>query len=190
MIKITYEDKETLNTNEALPEKNKVTSGNMNEIKNVVNGAVGYDPVNLFGEILGTNGTETLSLYAHIVATKINANVWKFDIEGQMDIANPANNYEWGIMPSKISALLNAAIGKQVQYDESLRKQGNWDIIKSSDKLPYLNLYNYGTTFEFNTNQYLLFARYYTTDGKVGGYDTASFEPSTHVYATIYLKEV
>ena len=190
MIKITYEDKETLNTNEALPEKNKVTSGNMNEIKNVVNGAVGYDPVNLFGEILGTNGTETLSLYAHIVATKINADVWKFDIEGQMDIANSQSQFEWGIMPSKISALLNAAIGVQVQYDESLRKQGTWDIIKSSDKLPYLNFYNYGTTFEYNVDTYLIFARYYTTDGKIGGYATASFEPSTHVYATIYLKEV
>ena len=146
--------------------------------------------VNLFGDILGTNGTETLSLYAHIVATKIGTDIWKFDIEGQMDIANPTNNYEWGIMPSKISALLNAAIGKQVQFDESLRKQGNWDIIKSSNSLPYLDYYNYGTTFEYNSNQYLLFARYYTTDGKVGGYNTAGFEPSTHVYATIYLKEV
>ena len=146
--------------------------------------------VNLFGDILGTNGTETLSLYAHIVATKINTDVWKFDIEGQMDIANSQSQFEWGIMPSKISALLNDAIGKQVQFDESLRKQGTWNIIKSSNSLPYLDYYNYGTTFEFNVNTYLIFARYYTTDGKVGGYATASFEPSTHVYATIYLKEV
>lgn len=177
-------------TSELENDSNFITSSGdtITEINNKINniGKV----VNLFGDILGTNGTETLSLYAHIVATKINADVWKFDIEGQMDIANPTNNYEWGIMPSKISALLNAAIGVQVQYDESLRKQGTWDIIKSSDKLPYLNFYNYGTTFEYNVNQYLLFARYYTTDGKVGGYDTASFEPSTHVYATIYLKEV
>ena len=146
--------------------------------------------VNLFGDILGTSGTETLSLYAHIVATKINTDIWKFDIEGQMDIANPQSQFEWGIMPSKISTLLNAAIGVQVKYDESLRKQGTWNIIKSSNSLPYLEYYNYGTTFEFNANTYLIFARYYTTDGKVGGYATASFEPSTHVYTTIYLKEV
>lgn len=146
--------------------------------------------VNLFGDILGTSGSETLSLYSHIVATKISTDVWKFDIEGQMDIANPQSQFEWGIMPSKISALLNAKIGKQVQYDASLREQGTWNIIKSSNSLPYLDYYNYGTTFEFNVDTYLIFARYYTTDGKVGGYATASFESSTHVYATIYLKEV
>lgn len=177
-------------TSELENDSNFITSSGdtIAEINNKINniGKV----VNLFGDILGTSGSETLSLYSHIVATKIGTDIWKFDIEGQMDIANPANNYEWGIMPSKISALLNAAIGKQVQYDESLRKQGNWDIIKSSDKLPYLNFYNYGTTFEYNANQYLLFARYYTTEGSVGGYDTQAFEPSTHVYATIYLKEV
>ena len=146
--------------------------------------------VNLFGDVLGTNSTETLSLNAHIVATKISTKVWKFDIEGQMDIANPQNNYEWGIMPSKISALLNAAIGKQVQYDPSLRTQGNWSIFKTSDNTPYINYYNYGTSYEYNVNQYLLFARYYTTDGSIGGYNTQAFESSTHVYATIYLKEV
>lgn len=146
--------------------------------------------VNLFGDVLGTNSTETLSLNAHIVATKISTEVWKFDIEGHMNIVNPQNNYEWGIMPSKISALLNAAIGKQVQYDPSLRLQGTWNIIKSSNSLPYLDFYNFGTTYEYNVDTYFTFARYYTIDGSIGGYNTAAFEPSTYVYATIYLKEV
>ena len=146
--------------------------------------------VNLFGDVLGTNGTETLSLYSHIVATKISTDVWKFDIQGHMNIENAQTQYEWGIMPSKISALLNDAIGVQVQYDPSLRLQGTWNIIKSSNSLPYLDYYNFGTTFEFNVDTYFVFARYYTIDGSVGGYAPTSFETGTFVCATIYLKEV
>lgn len=37
MGKITYEDKENLDTNPSIPEKNKVTAENMNEIKEGIN---------------------------------------------------------------------------------------------------------------------------------------------------------
>ena len=36
-LKITFEDKEALNTNTEIPEKNKITAENVNEIKKVVN---------------------------------------------------------------------------------------------------------------------------------------------------------
>jgi hypothetical protein len=45
--------------------------------------------VNLFGNIGDSSETGQFDLYAHIIATKIGNNgVWKFDIEGQMDINN------------------------------------------------------------------------------------------------------
>lgn len=40
MALITYTDKQTMNTNPTIPEINKVTAGNMNEIKSVVNSIV------------------------------------------------------------------------------------------------------------------------------------------------------
>lgn len=52
MSKITYEDKESLNVDSTIPEKNKVTDQNMNDIKNSVNAL--YD-----GEIFSTSETLT-----------------------------------------------------------------------------------------------------------------------------------
>lgn len=194
---INYEDKVFLNENADIQDINKVKADDLNQIKSKTNLAIQQlnkiadvgKVVNLFGNVIGTDGSETISCYAHVVATKINETDWKFEIEGQMDIQNPTSNFLWGFDISKISNLLNSAIGVQVEFNENLRTLGNWNIIKLSNSLPYLEYYNYGTTFEHNSN-YLSPARYYTTTGNTGGYSTSSFEVTTHVYATVYLKEV
>lgn len=215
MVKIMFEDKVALNENPNIADINKVNASDMNEIKQVVNENAntldnklsntygtsqteGYSQkyinkigttVNLFGNV-GGSSVGTFDLYSHIVATKINSNTWKFEIEGQMDISGATQQYNWGIIPSKISNLLNSAIGKQVVFDESLRTLGTWDIIKKSTKLPYLDFYNYGTTFEFNDNAYFLPARYYLTNGSIGGHSLDSFENGSFMRATIYLREL
>jgi len=147
--------------------------------------------VNLFGNIGDSSETGQFDLYSHIIATKIGNNgVWKFDIEGQMDITNSSSNNNWGISPSKISALLNSAINIQVQYDSALQFLSHWEAFRISNKLPYLDFYGYGTTLQYNDNAYLNPARYYTTSGNVGGYAINVFEDNSYIRATIYLREV
>lgn len=46
MAMITYDDKETLNSQPSIADKNKVTANDMNEIKNCINTKIG-DPLNL-----------------------------------------------------------------------------------------------------------------------------------------------
>lgn len=58
MSLITYEDKQAIGTQPSIPEVNKVTADNMNEIKQVVND---LNPVTLYNNSLGSNGTITLS---------------------------------------------------------------------------------------------------------------------------------
>jgi hypothetical protein len=194
MSKITYDDKVALNINSNIADINKVNASDMNEIKTVVNNnddiltAIGTT-VNLFGNV-GGSSVGTFDLYSHIVATKINYNTWKFDIEGQMDISNATHQYVWGIMPSKISDLLNNAIGKQVRFSETLRLLGTWDIIQKTTKLSYVDRYNYGTVFEYNGDAYLLPGRYYQTDGAVGGWALDTFENGSFMKATVYLREI
>lgn len=147
--------------------------------------------VNLFGNIGDSSVSGQFDLYAHIIATKIGTNgVWRFDIEGQMDITNATSNSNWGISPSKISALLNTTIGTQVQYDSALVNLSYWNAFRSSNKLPYLDYYGYGTTLQYNDNAYLNPARYYTTNGDIGGYAINVFEDNSFIKATIYLREV
>jgi hypothetical protein len=155
------------------------------EVSNIDIGTI----VNLFGNV-GGSSVGTFDLYSHIVATKINYNTWKFEIEGQMDISNATHQYVWGIMPSKISDLLNNAIGKQVRFSQTIRKLGTWEAYTSSTKLPYLDRYNYGTTFEYNGDAYLLPGRYYLTNGSIGGWALDNFENGSFMRATIYLREV
>lgn len=145
--------------------------------------------VNLFGNV-GGSSVGTFDLYSHIVATKINYNTWKFEIEGQMDISNATHQYNWGIIPSKISDLLNNAIGKQVRFSETIRLLGTWEAYSSSTKLPTLDKYGYGTVFEYNVDNYLLPARYYQTSGSIGGWALDNFENGSFMRATIYLREI
>lgn len=145
--------------------------------------------VNLFGNV-GGSSVGTFDLYSHIVATKINSNTWKFEIEGQIDISNATHQYYWGIMPSKISDLLNSAIGKQVRFSETIRTLGTWEAYSSSTKLPNLDKYGYGTVFQYNANNYLLPARYYQTGGAVGGWALDNFENGSFMKAIVYLKEI
>jgi hypothetical protein len=107
-----------------------------------------------------------------------------------MDINNSSWNNNWGISPSKISTLLNSVINIQVQYDSALQFLSHWEAFRSSNKLPYLDFYGYGTTLQYNDNAYLNPARYYTTSGNVGGYAINVFEDNSYIRATIYLREV
>lgn len=65
MAKITYENKETLNAQPSIADKNKVSSNDMNEIKTVVNNnddtlnAQGTLITNITGTILWTNSNPT-----------------------------------------------------------------------------------------------------------------------------------
>ena len=145
--------------------------------------------VNLFGNV-GGSSVGTFDLYSHIVGTKINYNTWKFEIEGKMDISGATQQYNWGIMPSKISDLLNSAIGKQERFDETLSTLGTWEAYNPSTKLPYVDKYNYGTTFEFNINTYFMPARYYQTSGPIGGWALSDFINGSFMRATIYLREL
>lgn len=58
MSLITYEDKQAIGTQPSIPEVNKVTADNMNEIKQVVNE---FNPVVLYNNSTGSNSTITLS---------------------------------------------------------------------------------------------------------------------------------
>lgn len=57
MGKITYEDKQNLNTNESILDINKVTDNDMNEIKNIVN-----ENDNKVGELNDLNTTDKSSI--------------------------------------------------------------------------------------------------------------------------------
>lgn len=58
MALITFADKQAMGTQPSIPEVNKVTADNMNEIKQVVND---LNPVVLYNNPTGSNGTITLS---------------------------------------------------------------------------------------------------------------------------------
>lgn len=58
MAMITYDDKQAMGTQPTIPEVNKVTDSDMNEIKNSVNALY---PVVLYNNPSGSNGTITLS---------------------------------------------------------------------------------------------------------------------------------
>lgn len=58
MALITYDDKQDLGTQPSIPDVNKVTADNMNEIKQVVNE---LNPVVLYNNSSGSNSTITLS---------------------------------------------------------------------------------------------------------------------------------
>lgn len=55
---ITYDDKQAMGTQPTIPDVNKVTADDMNEIKNVVND---FNPVVLYNNPSGSNGSITLS---------------------------------------------------------------------------------------------------------------------------------
>jgi hypothetical protein len=60
LTQITYEDKETLVNQPSIANKNKVTSGDMNEIKSVVNGActqIDTNTTDISNKISNTSGT-------------------------------------------------------------------------------------------------------------------------------------
>lgn len=58
MALITYADKQAMGTQPSIPEVNKITDSNMNEIKDAVNS---LEPVTLYDNASGSNSTITLS---------------------------------------------------------------------------------------------------------------------------------
>lgn len=58
MALITYADKQAMGTQPSIPDINKITDNNMNEIKNAVNN---LEPVTLYNNASGSNDTITLS---------------------------------------------------------------------------------------------------------------------------------
>lgn len=150
--------------------------------------------VNLFGDIMGSDGTYNVSCYSRVTATKISADgIWKFEIQGKIsrDESVAAGYYTWGVKVEKISALLNDKIGKQVQlYDDTILNS-SWFACRpnGTTNVPYTDRMDYGTRFENNNNN-LVPARYYTTLGNSGGWGLDSFANDSYFEATIYLKEV
>ena len=78
LTQITYADKETLNAQPSVAEKNKVTSNNMNEIKSVVNGACTQ---------VDTNTTDISNLKAYTLYTNASGE------EGNITLSDSAANY-------------------------------------------------------------------------------------------------
>ena len=145
---------------------------------------------NGFGDLMdAANSSYAVHFYGSWVATKLGGNVWKFDIQGQLSMSNPpADYYTWGFSPTKISALLNTAIGIQVEYDANLLSKGQWTAYTTSGALRYDRV-NYGTTFEYNSG-YIIPSRYYNTTGSIGGWGLNRFSTGEFFTATLYLKEV
>lgn len=147
---------------------------------------------NFFGDVIGSDGTYNASCYSKVTATKISFDgIWKFDIQGQLggSPSSAVDYYNWGFMPSKLSSLLNTAIGVQVAYDSTLKEKSSYRVFNTDGTLDTVAM-GYGTTFEYNDNAYLLPARYYTTTGSVGGWGFAKFIVGQMFEATIYLREV
>lgn len=149
-------------------------------------------PIEFFGDVGGDqNNTYNFHCIGKVVATKISTDgIWKFDIQAPITFnTGSANYFSWGIMPSKISALLNDKIGVQVQYDASLRKSCVYKMFTTAGGYDYSHV-GYGSLFEWADNTYLLFARYYTDTGSAGGWTLDSFTSGQQILATIYLREV
>ena len=216
MATISYANKTALYENTDIPEINKVTDANMNEIKQVVNANAPENtivnttttssnttyscdyinqigvPIEIFGDVGGDqNNTYNFHCIGKVIATKISTDgIWKFDIQAPITFnTGSADYFSFGIMPSKISNLLNAAIGIQVQYNSSLRKSCVYKMFTLAGGYDYSHI-GYGSLFEWSEGTYLLFARYYTDTGSAGGWTLDSFTSGQQILATIYLKEV
>lgn len=149
-------------------------------------------PIKLFGDVGGDqNSAYNFHCIGKVVATKISTDgIWKFDIQAPISFNTGSVSYfNWGIMPSKISALLNDTIGIQVQYDASLRNCCGYKMYTIAGAYDYSHV-GYGSLFEWADNTYLLFARYYTDTGSAGGWTLDSFTSGQQILATIYLREV
>ena len=148
-------------------------------------------PVAFFGDVAGDeNNTYEVQCPSKVVATKISTDgIWKFEIQGIFThLSGSVNYFRWGFMPSKISDLLNTKIGVQVEYDDTLRSAGNYQLYTTSGGYDYSHN-GYGTLFEW-TGTYLLFARHYNTSGASGGWTLDSIATGQAITATIYLREV
>lgn len=144
-----------------------------------------------WGDLMAaSNSSYAVHFYGSWVATKISTDgIWKFDIQGQLSMSNPpADYYTWGFSPSKISALLNTAIGVQVQYDSTILGRCQWTAYTTSGALRYDRV-NYGTILGYESG-YLIPARYYNTSGSIGGWGLNRFNSGEYFTATIYLREV
>ena len=91
MAKITYEDKEFLNKNENIADKNKVNDTDLNEIKEVVNG----NDDNI-GNLSDLNTTDKSSLVGAIneLTEKGVFNLWSGDVTSTNTAINLNDNYK------------------------------------------------------------------------------------------------
>lgn len=117
MAKITYEDKEFLNKNESIADKNKVSDTNLNEIKEVVNG--NDDKIGDLSDLNTTNKDSLVSainsLFPNNIITETGSNSngsWRKYANGDMECwfiqqVSVAINAQWGSLYVGTASLHN-----------------------------------------------------------------------------------
>lgn len=109
MAQITYEDKQTLNTNPSIPSVNKIESGDMNQIKSVVN--ENDTNVGSLSNLNTTDKTSVINAINEVNTNQINSNTYSTN---ETVIGIWVNNkpiyrkvIDFGALPNNTSKIIN-----------------------------------------------------------------------------------
>lgn len=163
------------------------TSGSYTDLINkpTIDNNIG-DIKRAFGDVFTSNGSYTATMYGNLVGTYIGKGIWKIDYEGGFEYSNPGSNYyEWGISITKINTLLGLTLETLTNTPtiSSYISYGTNGGLNTGAK-------GFATCFEYKSSlNALLPARYYNSNGDIGGWGLSTFANGSAFYATIYLKE-